>query len=145
MCSLCARTLALLRTSSACLPVAVSSTRKSMACTNRADGKTLSPSARYVPARKPAFATSSTSSLSAWSCRNIAARHESIQDGVCLALTNVVLLLAATILKTLGDFVRKIVCAKLIQKLEFPDATAQPSTKLVLGGLKIEGESSQPR
>jgi hypothetical protein len=41
-----------------------------------------------VPARKPAFATLSRPSLSAWSCRNIAMRRESLQDGVRLALTN---------------------------------------------------------
>ena len=58
-----------------------------MACTNRARGKTLSPSVRYVPVRKSAFATSPTPSLIAWSCRNIAVRRESLQDGVHLALT----------------------------------------------------------
>jgi hypothetical protein len=40
-----------------------------------------------VPARRPAFATSSRSFLSAWSCRNIALRRESLQDGVRVALT----------------------------------------------------------
>src|SRR5438034_3886187 len=54
---------------------------------NRVHDKTLSHSVRYVRARKPAFATSSTPSLSAWSCRNIALRRESLQDGVRLALT----------------------------------------------------------
>lgn len=56
----------------------------------RAHDKTLSHSVRYVPARKLAFATSSRPSLSAWSCRNIAMRRESLQDGVRLALTNLV-------------------------------------------------------
>ena len=37
----------------------------------RAHDKTLSHSVRYVPARKPAFATSSRPSLNAWSCRNM--------------------------------------------------------------------------
>src|SRR5215831_4134075 len=50
----------------------------------RAPDKTLSHSVRYVPARIPAFATSSRPSLNAWSCRNIAMRHESLQDGVRL-------------------------------------------------------------
>jgi hypothetical protein len=54
---------------------------------HEASGWRLSHSVRYVPARKPAFATSSRPSLSAWSCRNIAMRRESLQDGVRLALT----------------------------------------------------------
>jgi hypothetical protein len=78
---------ALPKTLLACLPPAASSTRKSTAGTNRAHDKTLSHSVRYVPARKPAFATLSRPSLSAWSCRNIAMRRESLQDGVRLALT----------------------------------------------------------
>jgi hypothetical protein len=86
-CSAQAPPLALPGTLLACLPPAVSSTRKSTAGTNRAHDKTLSHSVRYVPARKPAFATSSRPSLSAWSCRNIAMRRESLQDGVRLALT----------------------------------------------------------
>jgi hypothetical protein len=52
----------------------------------RAHDKTLLHSVRYAPARKPAFATSSRPSLNAWSCRNIAMRRESLQDGVRLAL-----------------------------------------------------------
>src|SRR6266699_7133936 len=86
-CSAHAPPLALPRTLLACLPPAASSTRKSTAGTNRAHDKTLSHSVRYVTARKPAFATSSRPSLSAWSCRNIALRRESLQDGVRVALT----------------------------------------------------------
>src|SRR6516164_89813 len=86
-CSAHTPSLALPGTLVACVPSAASSIRKSMACTNRARGKTLSPSVRYVPVRKSAFATSPTPSLIAWSCRNIAVRRESLQDGVHLALT----------------------------------------------------------
>src|SRR5260370_14978485 len=87
-CSAQAPPLALPGTLLACLPPAASSTRKSTAGTNRAYHKTLSHSVRYVPARKPTFATSSRPSWSAWSCRNIALRRESLQDGVRLALTS---------------------------------------------------------
>jgi len=47
----------------------------------------LALSVRYGFARKPAFATSSTPSLSARSHRNIAVPREYLQDGVGLALT----------------------------------------------------------
>src|SRR5215467_3165879 len=53
----------------------------------RASDKTLSHSVRYVPARIPAFATSSRPSLSARSCRNLAMPHNLSQDGVRLSLT----------------------------------------------------------
>src|SRR5437879_6240503 len=86
-CSAPAPPLALPGTLSACVPPAASSIRKSTAGTNLALDKTLSHSVRYVPARKPAFATSSRLSLSAWSCRNIALRRESLQDAVRVALT----------------------------------------------------------
>src|SRR5712691_11259873 len=89
-CSAPAPPLALPGTLSACVPPAASSIRKSTAGTNLALDKTLSHSVRYVPARKPAFATSSRLSLSAWSCRNIALRRESLQDAVRVALTKVV-------------------------------------------------------
>lgn len=65
--------------------LAVSPTRKSTAGTNRAHGKTLSHSFRYVPARKPVFATSSMPSLSAISDQSVgdaAEIEEAIPVGV---------------------------------------------------------------
>src|SRR5882724_9736318 len=55
--------------------------------TEHAHGRMRSPSARYAPARKPAFATSSVPSLCVWSCHNIAMRRNLSQDVVRLALT----------------------------------------------------------
>ena len=60
-----------------CLRATASSTRRNTVCTGHAHGRTPSPSARYAPVRKSAFATSSTLSLCVWSCRNIAVRQES--------------------------------------------------------------------
>jgi hypothetical protein len=82
-----ARRLALPGTLLACLPPIASSTRRSMVGTNCARGKMLALSVRYGFARKPAFATSSTPSLSACSHRNIAVPREYLQDAVRLALT----------------------------------------------------------
>ena len=65
-CSAHAPPLALPETLLACLPPAASSIRKSTAGASRAHDKTLSHSVRYVPARKPPFATSPRPSLSAW-------------------------------------------------------------------------------
>ena len=86
-CSAQAPSLALPGTLLPCLSPAASSIRRSMAGTNRAHGKMLSPSVRYALARKPAFATSSMPSLSASSCCNSAMGAAFIQDGVRLTLT----------------------------------------------------------
>jgi len=86
-CSVSAPSLALPGNSSACPAVAVSSRQKSTAGTNRAHGKTHSPSVRYVPARTPAFATLPMLSLIVASCHIIAMSRGLSQDGVRLALT----------------------------------------------------------
>jgi len=86
-CSVSAPSLTLPGNSSACPAVAVSSRQKSTAGTNRAHGKTHSPSVRYVPARTPAFATLPMLSLIVASCHIIAMSRGLSQDGVRLALT----------------------------------------------------------
>jgi hypothetical protein len=86
-CSVSVPSLTLPGNSSACPAVAVSSRQKSTAGTNRAHGKTHSPSARYVPARTPAFATLPMLSLIVASCHIIAMSRGLSQGGVRLALT----------------------------------------------------------
>src|SRR6202040_3277609 len=73
---------ALPETSLAYLPATASSRRKNMACTDRAHGRTSSPSARYAHVLGSVFATSSMPSLYVWSWRNFAVRRNVSQDGV---------------------------------------------------------------